>query len=104
MEILRNAKVLGVFPEGHRIDSGKLGQFQEGAVHLAIKFNAYILPVGVTGTRGMLRKGWFHPFTLRIGTPVLAKNTENLPAAEFAKDLNERIRQEVGRLSGLELE
>lgn len=103
MEILKQGRVLGVFPEGHRIDTGKLEQFQEGAVHLAVKYKAYILPVGVMGTRGMFRRGWFHPFTVNIGQPVPAVNGENRPAAEFARELNERIRQEVARLAGLDL-
>ena len=100
LEILKRGQVLGVFPEGHRMYSDKLGEFQEGAVHLAIKRNAYILPVGVVGTRGMFRKGWFHPFTVNIGQPMLAKNTENEGNADFAKELNEKIRQEVALLSG----
>jgi len=104
LEVLRKGNILGVFPEGHRIASGKLGQFQEGAVHLAIKCNAAILPVGVKGTRGMFRKFRFHPFSVRIGQPISVENSDNLPAAEFARQLNERVRQEVGKLSGLELD
>jgi 1-acyl-sn-glycerol-3-phosphate acyltransferase len=103
MEVLRKGNVLGIFPEGHRSDSGKLEQFTEGAVHLAVKFNAYILPVGVAGTKGMFRRGWFHPFSVNIGNPVLAKNTGSLSPSEFAAELNERIREEVGKLAGLEL-
>lgn len=103
MEVLKKGNVLGVFPEGHRVDSGKLEQFQEGAVHLAVKHSAYILPVGVVGTRGMFRKGWFHPFSVRIGQPISAQNTENRPVSDFARELNETVRKEVGKLSGLEL-
>ena len=68
-----------------------------------MKFNAYILPVGVAGTKGMFRRGRFHLFSVNIGKPVLAKNTGSLSPSEFAAELNERIREEVGKLAGLEL-
>lgn len=103
MEVLKQGNVLGIFPEGHRIDTGKIEKFTEGAVHLAVKFNALILPVGVSGTRKMFRKGLFHPFNVNIGKPVSTENTKNQPASEFTRDLNEKIREEVAKLSGLEM-
>ena len=103
MEVLRKGEVLGIFPEGHRSKSGKLEQFAEGAVHLAIKYNALILPVGVVGTKGMFRKGRFHPFRVNIGSPVPAKDASNETSAQFAQELNQIIRERVAELSGLEM-
>lgn len=103
MEVLKGGNVLGVFPEGHRSKSGKLEEFSEGAVHLAARFNAPILPVGVIGTPRIFYKGWFHSFRVNIGQPVSTKNEAGLETVDFYRELNQRIRQEVARLSGQEM-
>jgi 1-acyl-sn-glycerol-3-phosphate acyltransferase len=103
LEVLKKGNVLGLFPEGHRNDQEKLGDFQEGAVFLAVKCKAALLPVGVIGTKGMYRKLRFHSFGVNIGKPIFTDNPQNLPQADYVRLLNEQIREEVGRLSCLDL-
>lgn len=47
------------FPEGTRSPDGRVGRFNDGAFHLAIKSQATILPVAVEGSYGCLpKKSW----------------------------------------------
>lgn len=103
LKVLRDGKILGLFPEGHRVNQNKLEDFQEGAVVFAVKCQAPLLPIGLIGTRGMFRKFRFHPFEVNIGEPIFTDNPENLPQDKYIALLNQQIREEVGRLSLREL-
>ncbi len=48
-----------VFPEGTRSISGRLSAFKKGPFFLARETQAPIVPVAVSGTQGMMRKGSF---------------------------------------------
>lgn len=48
-----------VFPEGTRSVSGRLSSFKKGPFFLARETQAPIVPVAVSGTQGMMRKGSF---------------------------------------------
>lgn len=47
MSILRENKVLGIFPEGTRIDKPSLNQMKDGVGALALRTGAYIQPVRI---------------------------------------------------------
>lgn len=64
-----------VFPEGTRSVSGRLSSFKKGPFFLARETQAPIVPVAVSGTQGMMRKGSFAVY------PGAAK-VELLPAIE----------------------
>ena len=70
--LLDQDRVVVVFPEGTRSKSHSLQEAQLGIVYLALKSQAPILPVGVTGTQNV--KGWRMPFpmcrlTANVGPP-----------------------------------
>ncbi len=46
-----------VFPEGSRSRSGRLGEFKEGAVYIAIKAGVPLIPFAIRGTREVLPIG-----------------------------------------------
>lgn len=69
LAILSEGKCLGLFPEGTRSKSGKLGEPEAGVGLIAYKANVPIVPVAVTGTNG---KGLFPKFTIRFGKPIPA--------------------------------
>jgi len=46
---LKGGKIVGIFPEGGRSFSGKLGQIKAGAACLSLKSGAPILPIGIQG-------------------------------------------------------
>ena len=70
--LLDQDRVVVVFPEGTRSKSYALQEAQLGVVYLAMKSQAPILPVGVTGTQNL--KAWRMPMplcrlTASIGPP-----------------------------------
>lgn len=82
--ILSEGRILGIYPEGTRSSDGVLRRFHDGAALLALRSGAPVLPVAVTGTDGLWRKGSLIPHrvprvTLTIGEPV------EIPRAEGAR-------------------
>lgn len=71
--IRAGASVL-MFPEGTRTATGDLGTLKKGPFHLALEAQVPVLPVGITGTRDVLRPGdWrIHPgkVRVRVGVPI----------------------------------
>lgn len=77
--LLEQDRTIVVFPEGTRSKNHALQEAQLGIVYLAIKSQAPILPVGVTGTQNM--RAWRMPFPLcrlkaNIGPPFSLPVTE----------------------------
>ncbi len=70
--LLAAGQALVIYPEGRRSDDGRLGKAYPGAVLLAARTGAPILPVGIGGTRQLIGKSWFlrRPvITINIGQP-----------------------------------
>lgn len=79
--ILSEGRILGIYPEGTRSSDGILRPFRDGAALLALRSGAPVLPVAVTGTDGLWRKGSLIPrrvprVTLTIGEPVVLPRGE----------------------------
>ena len=55
--VLRQGKILCVFPEGTRARDGKLHEFKKGVGIIARELNVPIVPVAIKGTYEMLRSG-----------------------------------------------
>ena len=58
-EALRSGLNILVYPEGTRSLTGRLSTFKKGPFFLARETGAPIVPVAVSGTQGMMRKGSF---------------------------------------------
>jgi 1-acyl-sn-glycerol-3-phosphate acyltransferase len=87
-----------VFPEGTRSRSGDLLPFRKGAIVMAMRAGAPIVPIAITGARDAMRKGSsiIRPTTirLRLGPPI-----ETYGAADDRRDeLVHSVRSEVQRL------
>ena len=79
--ILSEGRILGIYPEGTRSPDGILRPFRDGAALLALRSGVPVLPVAVTGTDGLWRKGSLIPrrvprVTLTIGEPVVIPRGE----------------------------
>ncbi|HEY8909951.1 MAG TPA: lysophospholipid acyltransferase family protein [Desulfosporosinus sp.] len=72
LAILKEGRVLGIFPEGSRSETGKLKKGLPGMVLLMEKSKASVIPIKVHGTRNLLRKGWGN-IGVVVGTPLTAQ-------------------------------
>jgi len=71
---IHNGHSVLLFPEGTRSRDGYLGPFKKGGFHLAIASGADIIPVGIRGTREVMRPRslLIYPgsITVHIGAPI----------------------------------
>lgn len=87
LEVLNSGYALGLFPEGTRNKTEKfLLPFKYGAVSMAEKTNAYLVPFGITGDYTFRSKN----LTIRFGEPF--KVSSDLETA------NKKLEKEVSRL------
>ncbi|MBE9566662.1 MAG: 1-acyl-sn-glycerol-3-phosphate acyltransferase [Proteobacteria bacterium] len=74
VRLLREGKVLLVFPEGTRSPDGRLQELEQGAAFIALSGKAAVVPVGLVGADRLLPKGSLilRPAKLhvRFGPPV----------------------------------
>jgi 1-acyl-sn-glycerol-3-phosphate acyltransferase len=82
LTLLKDGKVLGIFPEGTRSKSGQLLPPLPGAAFLAKHAGVPICPVAITGARQIFAGGRFRKFRVRIGQPLelQRKGVADLPA------------------------
>lgn len=57
IEIVKSGHAIVIFPEGTRSLDGKVGEFKPGSFKLAMKAEAMIVPVTISGTYNMMPKG-----------------------------------------------
>ena len=73
-QALREGNSFLIFPEGTRSRTGELLPFKKGGFILAIKAQAPVVPVAISGARAAMRKGSpiIHPVTVRVrfGEPI----------------------------------
>ena len=66
VNILKEKKVLSIFPEGTRHKDGKFRDIKNGAAYVAIQAKSNIIPMRIIGNY----KKPFSKLTLRIGKPI----------------------------------
>jgi len=73
--VLREGKILCVFPEGTRARDGKLHEFKKGVGIIAKELNVPIIPVAISGTYEMLAPGRNFPMPAKVtvvfGKPIV---------------------------------
>ncbi len=102
-EILERGWMVGIFPEGHRSETGELQPFQPGLGLIALRSRAPVVPCGFAGTYEMLRP---HSKRLRrshievhFGQPLKLDDLYEMQDKKQAAALvNERAYAEVKRL------
>jgi 1-acyl-sn-glycerol-3-phosphate acyltransferase len=68
VEALREGNSFLIFPEGTRSRTGELLPFKKGGFILAIKGQAPVVPIAISGARNAMRKGspLIYPVTVRV--------------------------------------
>ena len=88
MNVLYDGDALGLFPEGTRNKTEKfLLPFKYGAVSMAKKTDAYLIPFGVTGDYKFRSKNLVY----RIGKPFKVTNME-------LSEANKKLERQIGNL------
>jgi 1-acyl-sn-glycerol-3-phosphate acyltransferase len=80
VEIFRSGKVVVVYPEGGRSDSGELTSFSPDFARLMIRMKALIVPAGIAGARELLPIGTRIP---RPNTAVVVVYGEPFELSQF---------------------
>ena len=94
---VKDNKVLAIFPEGTRSKTGKLGKAEPGALMMASKAMATIVPCCVIGT-DFQRQGRIWPkVTVRFGKPIYFP-ADAVVNKEFLHDMTENLMQHIAAL------
>lgn len=90
IDILKNGECLMIFPEGTRSHTGKLGKAQPGALMMASKARAVIVPTCIVGTDFKRDKHFWPKVTVSFGEPMYFPAKE-----EINKDLLHKMSEEM---------
>ena len=87
--LLAAGEVLGMFPEGHRSDTGALIEAHTGTALLALRSGAPVVPVGIWGSEH-LRGGWRSiisqkPVQLVAGEPFVLRRGARIRRDDVAR-------------------
>lgn len=89
MGILKEGRVLGIFPEGTRQRSGKLGRFHDGVASMALRTGVPVVPMALIGS-DRLQRGRLAAI---IGEPMVVEKGK--PTEEAIHGVNEELRARI---------
>ncbi|AYE35938.1 1-acyl-sn-glycerol-3-phosphate acyltransferase [Borrelia turcica IST7] len=58
LEVIKEGRLIGIFPEGTRSRDGEVGKFKRGAMNLALRTNSSIIPVTLLNTHKVFIKNF----------------------------------------------
>ena len=96
--LLAQGEVLGMFPEGHRSETGALIEAHPGTALIALRSGAPVVPVAITGSE-RFRRGWrvfFQrpPVRIVFGQPFYVERPERV-TRETTEAAHLRIMREI---------
>lgn len=95
IQVLRSGELFGIFPEGTRAKEGADSEAEEGAVFIALKAKAPIVPVAIVGPYR-----FFRPIRVVFGEPIdttvyAGKKIDKAIITEVTKVMMDRIQKLV---------
>ena len=97
INVLKNGECLMIFPEGTRSRTGELGKAQPGALMMASKARATIVPTCIVGTDFPREKRWWPKVIVSFARPI------EFPEGEITKDLLHSLTEEMMKRIGDEI-
>ena len=94
LAILKQGLCLGVFPEGHRSKTGRMGKAESGVALLAAMGKVPVVPTAIANTNRIFHKGSILPQVKIIyGEPMYfqGKHNDKEALAEFANSIMAKI-------------
>ncbi len=101
LRVLKNQGALGLFPEGTRIPQQHcLGEFKNGAVMIALRGGATIVPVAIQNSHHFC--SFFHrDVSVQIGKPLQLPTVKSMPVEELDK-ISLSLRREICQMLGMD--
>lgn len=107
VKALRSGMPLCIFPEGRRTPNGELSPFQSGAAYLAVRAQAPLVPMALTGVYNLLpiHTHHFYPgkLTLSVGRPIETKGKTVRQTDELTEQLRAAIVDLIAESESLDL-
>ena len=102
-QVLREGKLLGLFPEGTRSPNGRLQKAYAGMAKIALLAKVPVIPVAMIGTFEILSKFQYLPrfrkCQIRIGKPIsLDKYYGQEVTDELLQEITDNIMRTIGEL------
>lgn len=96
IELLKDGKALAIFPEGTRSRTGELGKAEPGALMMAGKAKAVVVPACVIGTDFLREKRLWPKVTVRFGKPM--RFSDEAVNKELLQHMTDELMQRIASL------
>ncbi|MDR2538725.1 MAG: 1-acyl-sn-glycerol-3-phosphate acyltransferase [Bifidobacteriaceae bacterium] len=103
IQVLKQGKVFGIYPEGTRSPTGVLYRGHTGLARISLATGAPIVPVAMQGTPdAMPYTGGFHlkKIAAKFGKPIYMSEYSNRSDLHLAREITDRVMLELQKLSG----
>lgn len=96
INLLKQGRVVSIFPEGHRQYDQMLSDFMPGAGYIALKTGAPVLPVAILNS-GNMRHFWKRNVAVSIG-PAQTYSVQGRASQEYIREVTGEMRRQVAAL------
>lgn len=95
LKVIKNGRILGIFPEGHRSKDGNLLPAEPGVALISLKTDAPVVPMRINGNYKFLGKLY-----ITIGKPIIFSEyrDKKLSMDEMSK-LSQLVMDEIAKLA-----